>query len=187
MKKIQKKKEDEIENEEISSTPAKEKGQNNQYSMETSASTSTNNEIISVREDFLVGSTSVTIDVDIPNNWNYQKWDVEEGIPDWGIEIQVEDNENSMIMISGQYGTLNVSGIYPDDPEIFVTGQGIKAQYYKDEYQSSEDETYVSQHIIIGQLNSGFYGISIQMPEKTFDENSESIQELLKSVKILEN
>ncbi len=182
------KKQDEI-NDEITSTSSKDEEQSlqsQQYSAETSES-SLYNETISVQEDFLVGSTSVTINAAIPNSWNYQKWDVEKGIIDWGIEIQVEGDENSIIMISGQYGTLNVSSLYPDEPETFVTDQGIEAQYYKDEYRTSEGEAYVNQHIVIGQLNSGFYGISIQMPKKNFDENAESIQELIKSVEILEN
>lgn len=179
--------EHEIEHSEMTSTSSKEKSQSNQYSMETSVSPSVHDEIISVSEDFLVGSSSVTIDVAIPNGWNYRKWDVEEESADWGIEIRVECDEDSIIMISGQYGTLNVSGLYPNDPEIFVTDQGIKTQYYKDEYQTIEGETYVNQQIVIGQLNSGFYGISIQMSKKNFDNNAESIQKLLKSVKIFEN
>ena len=125
--------------------------------------------------------------VDIPDGWNYAKWDVEQEVPDWGLQIQIGDHENSIIMISGQHGTLNVSGMYPDPPEIFITNQGIEASYYKDEFEMDSGETYVNQHIVIGQMKSGFYGIILQMPREIYDDNIEPIQKLLESVKIVEN
>ena len=147
----------------------------------------TDNEIVTIEECFQLDSVTVTIQVDIPDGWNYSKWDVEQEVPDWGLQIQIGDHENSIIMISGQHGTLNVSGMYPDPPEIFITNQGIEASYYKDEFEMDSGETYVNQHIVIGQMKSGFYGIILQMPREIYDDNIEPIQKLLESVKIVEN
>ena len=45
----------------------------------------------------------------------------------------------------------------------------------------------MDQHIVFGELDSGFYGISIQMPKAVFEENQEAILDMLRSVKIVED
>lgn len=137
--------------------------------------------------EFQVGSVSVTLHADIPEEWDYSVWDTAEEMPDWGIRIRVEGEDNAIIRISGQHGTLNVSGFYPEPPETLVTDQGTEAQYYKTEYKTNEGENFVDQHVVFGQMNSGFYGISVQMPKSMFEKNAESIQELLRSVEITES
>ena len=144
-------------------------------------------EVVTIKERFQLDSVSVTLQVDIPDGWNYFKWDVEQEVPDWGLQIQIGDHENSIIMISGQHGTLNVSGLYPDPPEIFITNQGTEATYYKNEFEMDDGEIYVNQQIVIGQMKSGFYGISLQMPKTIYDDHIESIRKVLESVKIAEN
>ena len=135
---------------------------------------------------FQVGSVSVTLHVNVPEEWNYFIWEAEEEGPDWGIRIQVEGEENAAIQISGQHGTLNVSDFYPEPPETLITDQGLEAQYYKNKYETDDGEIFVDQYVVIGQMNSGFYGISLQMPQSIFDRNAETIQELLKSIEITE-
>ena len=144
-------------------------------------------EVVTIKERFQLDPVSVTLQVDIPDGWNYFKWDVEQEVPDWGLQIQIGDHENSIIMISGQHGTLNVSGMYPDPPEIFITNQGTEAPYYKNEFEMDDGEIYVNQQIVIGQMKSGFYGISLQMPKTIYDDHIESIRKVLESVKITEN
>ena len=50
-----------------------------------------------------------------------------------------------------------------------------------------DGEIYVNQQIVIGQMKSGFYGISLQMPKTIYDDHIESIRKVLESVKITEN
>ena len=135
---------------------------------------------------FQVGSVSVILHVNVPEKWNYSIWEAEEEGPDWGIQIQVEREENATIQIRGQHGTLNVSDFYPEPPETLITDQGIEAQYYKNKYETNDGETFVDQYVVIGQKSSGFYGISLQMPQSIFDRNADSIQKLLKTIEITE-
>ena len=97
-----------------------------------------------------------------------------------------EGKEEALIAIRGQYGTLDVSGLYPGPPETFLTDQGREAQYYKQEYASDQGEVFIDRYLVFGQLDSGFYGVSIQMPRSVFDRNEEAIQTLLKSIRITE-
>ena len=136
--------------------------------------------------EFQIGSVSVTLHADIPEEWAYSIWNAEEEMSDWGILIQVEGEDNATIQIKGQHGTLNVSDFYPEPPETLITDQGLEAQYYKNKYETDDGEIFVDQYVVIGQMNSGFYGISLQMPQSIFDRNAETIQELLKSIEITE-
>ena len=140
-----------------------------------------------IHNNFQVGSVSVTMSMDVPEGWETVIWDVETEIPDWGIEIRADGKENARIMVKGQHGTLNVAQFYPEQPEAFATDQGREGLYYKGEYESEEGERFVDQHIVFGQLDSGFYGISIQMPKAVFEENQEAILDMLRSVKIVED
>lgn len=152
-------------------------------SFEESSSEGTSAEI---RADFQVGPVAVTIQALLPEGWESIPEDVEEGSPDWGIRILAEGKEEALIAIRGQYGTLNVSGLYPGPPETFLTNQGREAQYYKQEYASDQGEVFIDRYLVFGQLDSGFYGVSIQMPRSVFDRNEEAIQTLLKSIRITE-
>ncbi|HIY59635.1 MAG TPA: hypothetical protein H9831_02970 [Candidatus Eisenbergiella pullistercoris] len=131
------------------------------------------------------GSFVAAIGADIPEGWEAVIWESEAEIPDWGIEIRAEGKENARIMVTGQHGTLNAAQFYPEQPDPFVTEQGREGLYYKGEYES-EGERFVDQQIVFGQLDSGFYGISIQMPKAVFEENQETILEMLRSVEIME-
>ena len=139
-----------------------------------------------IRADFQVGPVAVTIQALLPEGWESIPEDVEEGSPDWGIRILAEGKEEALIAIRGQYGTLDVSGLYPGPPETFLTDQGREAQYYKQEYASDQGEVFTDRYLVFGQLDSGFYGVSIQMPRSVFDRNEEAIQTLLKSIRITE-
>ena len=139
-----------------------------------------------IRADFQVGPVAVTIQALLPEGWESIPEDVEEGSPDWGIRILAEGKEEALIAIRGQYGTLDVSGLYPGPPETFLTDQGREAQYYKQEYASDQGEVFTDRYLVFGQLDSGFYGVSIQMPRSVFDCNEEAIQTLLKSIRITE-
>ena len=139
-----------------------------------------------IRADFQVGPVAVTIQALLPEGWESVTEDVEEGSPDWGIRILAEGKEEALIAIRGQYGTLDVSGLYPGPPETFLTDQGREAQYYKQEYASDQGEVFIDRYLVFGQLDSGFYGVSIQMPRSVFDRNEEAIQTLLKSIRITE-
>ena len=139
-----------------------------------------------IRADFRVGPVAVTIQALLPEGWESVTEDVEEGSPDWGIRILAEGKEEALIAIRGQYGTLDVSGLYPGPPETFLTDQGREAQYYKQEYASDQGEVFTDRYLVFGQLDSGFYGVSIQMPRSVFDRNEEAIQTLLKSIRITE-
>lgn len=139
-----------------------------------------------IRADFQVGPVAVTIQALLPEGWESIPEDVEEGSPDWGIRILAEGKEEALIAIRGQYGTLDVSGLYPGPPETFLTDQGREAQYYKQEYASDQGEVFIDRYLVFGQLDSGFYGVSIQMPRSVFDRNEEAIQTLLKSIRITE-
>ena len=141
---------------------------------------------VEIRADFQVGPVAVTIQALLPEGWESIPEDVEEGSPDWGIRILAEGKEEALIAIRGQYGTLNVSGLYPGPPETFLTDQGREAQYYKQEYASDQGEVFIDRYLVFGQLDSGFYGVSIQMPRSVFDRNEEAIQTLLKSIRITE-
>ena len=152
-------------------------------SFEESSSEETSAEI---RADFQVGPVAVTIQALLPEGWESIPEDVEEGSPDWGIRILAEGKEEALIAIRGQYGTLDVSGLYPGPPETFLTDQGREAQYYKQEYASDQGEVFTDRYLVFGQLDSGFYGVSIQMPRSVFDRNEEAIQTLLKSIRITE-
>lgn len=139
-----------------------------------------------IRADFQVGPVAVTIQALLPEGWESVTEDVEEGSPGWGIRILAEGKEEALIAIRGQYGTLDVSGLYPGPPETFLTDQGREAQYYKQEYASDQGEVFTDRYLVFGQLDSGFYGVSIQMPRSVFDRNEEAIQTLLKSIRITE-
>ena len=152
-------------------------------SFEESSSEETSAEI---RADFQVGPVAVTIQALLPEGWESIPEDVDEGSPDWGIRILAEGKEEALIAIRGQYGTLDVSGLYPGPPETFLTDQGREAQYYKQEYASDQGEVFTDRYLVFGQLDSGFYGVSIQMPRSVFDRNEEAIQTLLKSIRITE-
>ena len=121
-----------------------------------------------IRADFQVGPVAVTIQALLPEGWESIPEDVEEGSPDWGIRILAEGKEEALIAIRGQYGTLDVSGLYPGPPETFLTDQGREAQYYKQEYASDQGEVFTDRYLVFGQLDSGFYGVSIQMPPGPF-------------------
>ena len=131
------------------------------------------------------GSLVGAIGAGIQEGWEAVIWESEAEIPDWGIEMRAGGKENGRIMVTGQHGTLNAAQFYPGQPDPLVTEEGREGLYYKGEYES-EGERFVDQQIVFGQLDSGFYGISIQMPKAVFEENQETILEMLRSVEIME-
>lgn len=60
------------------------------------------------------------ISLQIPEDWKYTIWDVEEESTDWGYSVNADGREDASFRIFGQFGTLTADG-YSNGPEAFQT------------------------------------------------------------------
>ena len=51
---------------------------------------------------------AVEISLQVPEDWNYTLWDVEEESPDWGYTVKVQGREDAILGIFGQIGRAHV-------------------------------------------------------------------------------
>lgn len=70
---------------------------------------------------------TVEISLQMPEDWNYILWDVEEESPDWGYSVKVQGREDAIFSIFGQHGTLTDDS--SNGPKSFRTSQGMTGQY----------------------------------------------------------
>ena len=54
---------------------------------------------------------AVEISLQMPEDWNYTLWDVEEESPDWGYSVIVQGREDAIFSIFGQHGTLTAADL----------------------------------------------------------------------------
>ena len=139
-----------------------------------------------IENRFLAGEYAVTMRLSIPAQWDYAIREAEAEAPDWGIHILPDGGEASLISVYGQYGTLNVSGFYPDEPAEFSTTAGMTGLRYIREYETPDGEKIVEQDIVFPRMDSGSYGVCIRMPQEVYDAYAQDIEHLLYSVEIAE-
>lgn len=71
----------------------------------------------------------VEISFQMPEDWIYTIWDVEEESADWGYFVKVYGRDDANLNIFGQFGTLTAVG-YSNGPKAFQTSQGLPGQYF---------------------------------------------------------
>ncbi len=128
---------------------------------------------------------AVEISLQMPEDWNYTLWDVEEESPDWGYSVKVQGREDSIFSIFGQHGTLTADG-YSNGPKSFQTSQGLTGQYSWDEYTLDDGNPAIQGGIVFDTELAGFYGVSFNMPKSIYSENKEIIDKVFQSIVIKE-
>ena len=128
---------------------------------------------------------AVEISLQMPEDWNYTLWDVEEESPDWGYSVKVQGREDSIFSIFGQHGTLTADG-YSNEPKSFQTSQGLTGQYSWDEYMLDDGNPAIQGQIVFDTELAGFYGVSFNMPKSIYSENKEIIDKVFQSIVIKE-
>ena len=128
---------------------------------------------------------AVEISFQMPDNWNYTLWDVEEESPDWGYSVKVQGREDSIFSIFGQHGTLTADG-YSNEPKSFQTSQGLTGQYFWEEYMLDDGNTAIQGRVIFDTELVGFYGISFNMPKSIYSESKDIIDKVFQSIVIKE-
>ena len=129
---------------------------------------------------------AVEISLQMPEDWNYTLWDVEEESPDWGYSVKVQGREDAIFSIFGQHGTLT-SADSSNGPESFQTSQGLTGQYFWDEYTLDDGNPAIQGTIIFEtELLAGFYGVSFNMPKSIYSENKDIIDIVFQSIVIKE-
>lgn len=127
---------------------------------------------------------AVEISLQLPEDWDYTIWDVEEESPDWGYSVKIKGRDDAVFHIRGQFGTMTADG-YLNGPESFRTSQGMTGQYSWDEYVL-DDKTPAIQGIAIFDTElAGFYGVSFNMPKSVYSENKNIIEKVFQSIVIL--
>lgn len=142
--------------------------------------------VVDVEQSFHPGEETVDIRFKMPKSWGYSFWDVSEEIPDWGFSIDIQKRDDANIQIWGQYGNLNVGGLYANGPEDVETVKGMKGRFYW-EKGTTDDGTSVIQGTVVFETDyfeRDFYGVSFIMPESVYQEESNSIFELIRSIEI---
>lgn len=128
---------------------------------------------------------AVEISLQMPEDWNYTLWDVEEESPDWGYSVKVQGREDSIFSIFGQHGTLTADG-YSNEPKSFQTSQGLTGQYSWDEYMLDDGNAAIQGQIVFDTEFAGFYGVSFNMPKSIYNENKDIIDKVFQSIVIKE-
>ena len=129
---------------------------------------------------------AVEISLQMPEDWNYTLWDVEEESPDWGYSVKVQGREDAIFSIFGQHGTLTAADS-SNGPESFQTSQGLTGQYFWDEYTLDDGNPAIQGTIIFDtELLAGFYGVSFNMPKSIYSENKDIIDKVFQSISIKE-
>lgn len=128
---------------------------------------------------------AVEISLQMPEDWNYTLWDVEEESPDWGYSVKVQGREDSIFSIFGQHGTLTADG-YSNEPKSFQTSQGLTGQYSWDEYMLDDGNPAIQGRIVFDTELAGFYGVSFNMPKSIYSENKDIIDKVFQSIVIKE-
>lgn len=125
------------------------------------------------------------ITAEFPKDWECRilEWSAGdenvEGTPDSGIEIYVNGDKNSEV-----YVFRFVSHIAPQEEDVesssaFTSDTGLEGTYYK-----MKNENILCHLVAFEGEEAGFYGVSITMDEKTFEENEAQIKEVLNRIKI---
>lgn len=128
---------------------------------------------------------AVEISLQMPEDWNYTLWDVEEESPDWGYSVKVQGREDAIFSIFGQHGTLTADD--SNGPKSFQTSQGMTGQYFWDEYTLDDGNPAIQGTIIFDtELLAGFYGVSFNMPKSIYSENKDIIDKVFQSIVIKE-
>ena len=116
---------------------------------------------------------AVEISLQMPEDWNYTLWDVEEESPDWGYSVKVQGREDAILSIFGQHGTLTDADS-SNGSKSFQTSQGMTGQYFWDEYTLDDGNPAIQGTIIFDtELLAGFYGVSFNMPKSIYSENKD--------------
>ena len=127
---------------------------------------------------------AVEISLQMPEDWNYILWDVEEESPDWGYSVKVQGREDAIFSIFGQHGTLTDDS--SNGPKSFRTSQGMTGQYSWDEYTLDDGNPAIQGTIIFDTELAGFYGVRFNMPESIYRENRDIIDKVFQSIVIKE-
>ena len=127
---------------------------------------------------------AVEISLQMPEDWNYILWDVEEESPDWGYSVKVQGREDAIFSIFGQHGTLTDDS--SNGPKSFRTSQGMTGQYSWDEYTLDDGNPAIQGTIIFDTELAGFYGVSFNMPKSIYSENKDIIDKVFQSIVIKE-
>ena len=127
---------------------------------------------------------AVEISLQMPEDWNYTLWDVEEESPDWGYSVKVQGREDAIFSIFGQHGTLTDDS--SNGPKSFRTSQGMTGQYSWDEYTLDDGNPAIQGTIIFDTELAGFYGVSFNMPKSIYSENKDIIDKVFQSIVIRE-
>ena len=129
---------------------------------------------------------AVEISLQMPEDWDYTLWDVEEESPDWGYSVKVQGREDAIFSIFGQHGTLTDADS-SNGPKSFQTSQGLTGQYFWDEYTLDDGNPAIQGTIIFDtELLAGFYGVSFNMPKSIYSENKDIIDKVFQSIVIKE-
>ena len=128
---------------------------------------------------------AVEISLQVPEDWNYTLWDVEEESPDWGYTVKVQGREDAILGIFGQHGTLTGADS-SNGPKSFLTSQGMTGQYFWDEYTLDDGNPAIQGTIIFDTELAGFYGVRFNMPESIYRENRDIIDKVFQSIVIRE-
>lgn len=129
---------------------------------------------------------AVEISLQMPEDWNYTLWDVEEESPDWGYSVKVQGREDAILSIFGQHGTLTDADS-SNGSKSFQTSQGMTGQYFWDEYTLDDGNPAIQGTIIFDtELLAGFYGVSFNMPKSIYSENKDIIDKVFQSIVIKE-
>jgi len=125
------------------------------------------------------------ISLQIPEDWKYTIWDVEEESPQWGYFIQVLGRDDATFDIFGQFGTLTAND-YSNGPKSVQTSQGLTGQYSWDEYMLDDKNPAIQGMIVFDTELAGFYGVSFNMPKSVYNENKDIIDKVFQSIVIKE-
>ena len=130
---------------------------------------------------------AVEISFQMPDNWNYTLWDVEEESPDWGYSVIVQGREDAIFSIFGQHGTLTAADLpNANGPNSFQTSQGLTGQYFWEEYMLDDGNTAIQGRVIFDTELVGFYGINFNMPKSIYSESKDIIDKVFQSIVIKE-
>lgn len=125
------------------------------------------------------------ISLQMPEDWKYTIWDVEEESPQWGYSIQVLGKDDATFYIFGQFGTLTAND-YSNGPKSVQTSQGLTGQYFWDEYMLDDKNPAIQGMIVFNTELLGFYGVSFNMPKSVYSENKDIIDKVFQSIVIKE-
>ncbi|NUU60693.1 PsbP-related protein [Paenibacillus agri] len=156
------------------------------------------NEIVeefSTPQNFITHSNSrFNFSVGIPDNWdyrvegteNYKATESREAIPDAGIVINVENDPEQKISLSGQEGTLSWDPAGNAVVEDFVTQTGLKGKKY-----TSEDQDTISIYYVFDQnqlrdlgYNTRALGGNIHMTKDVYEQNKDTIELIIRSIRL---